>query len=62
MGLQRGAIGKTLGGRREHIGNPIGNLNGTCWEQRKKEKKIPPPSPHHPKLKRKKMKAVLSAF
>ncbi len=40
MGLTWGAIGNTLG---EHIGN----LNGTCWEQRKN---IPP----YPKLKRKK--------
>jgi hypothetical protein len=42
MGLKRGAIGNTLG---EHIGNLgsifgtwwelTGNLNGTCWEQRK---------------------------
>jgi hypothetical protein len=32
MGLKRGAIGNTL---REHIGN----LKGTCWEQRSKIEK-----------------------
>jgi hypothetical protein len=31
-------LGTTLG---EHIGNPLGNLKGTCWEQRKNEKEIP---------------------
>jgi hypothetical protein len=48
---------------REHIGNlmvawwePIGNLKGTCWEQRKNEKKILPPT--HTKLKIKKTKAL----
>jgi hypothetical protein len=36
----------------------IGNLKGTCWEQRKNEKKKPlAPSPN-PKLKRKKNKAL----
>jgi hypothetical protein len=49
MGLKRGAIGNNLG---EHIGN----LKGTCWEQRENEKN-PPPSPHLTKLKRKKIKA-----
>jgi hypothetical protein len=32
MGLKRGAIGNTLG-------EPIGNLKGTFWEQRENEKK-----------------------
>jgi hypothetical protein len=63
LAIKWGAIGNTLG---EHIGNlgnilgtwwqPIGNLKGTWWEQRKNEKKS---SPHpHPKLKRKKIKAL----
>jgi hypothetical protein len=43
------------------IWEPIGNLKGTCWKQREKEKKSSLPHPHHPKLKRKKMKALLSA-
>jgi len=38
MGLKPGAIGNTLG---EHIGN----LKGTCWEQRENEKKSFPPPP-----------------
>jgi hypothetical protein len=50
MGLKRGAIGNTLG---EHIGN----LKGTCWEERKKEKSPPPPPAPNPKLERKKIKA-----
>jgi hypothetical protein len=34
-------------------------LNGTCWEQRENEKNPPPLSPPpHPKLKRKKIKAL----
>ncbi len=45
MGLKWGAIGNTL---EKHIGN----FKGTCWEQRKNEKKSPPTQ--HPKLKRKK--------
>ncbi len=61
MGLKRGAIGNTLGEQhwklREHIGNPFGNLKGTCWEQRKNEKTSSP----HPKLKRKKNQGTLSA-
>ncbi len=39
---------------REHIENPLGTWMGTCWEQRKKGKKILFPPTHHPKLKRKK--------
>jgi hypothetical protein len=50
MGLKRGGIGNTLG---EHIGN----LKGTCWEERKKEKSPPPPPAPNPKLERKKIKA-----
>jgi hypothetical protein len=49
MGFKGGAIGNTF---EEHIGNlmeSIGNLKGTCWEQRKNEKN-PPTSPN-PKLK-----------
>jgi len=38
MELKGGAIGNTLR-------KPIGNLKGTCWEQRKNEKKILPPQP-----------------
>jgi hypothetical protein len=53
MGLKRGATWNTL---KEHIGN----LKGTYREQRKNEKN-PPPNPLHPKLKRKKIKAPLSA-
>jgi hypothetical protein len=50
IGLKPGAIGNTLG---EHIGN----LKGTCWEQRKNEKKIlPSPPPQNQKLKKKKKK------
>jgi hypothetical protein len=51
MGLKRGAIGNSL---EEHIGN----LKGTCWEQRKNEKNPPPPPSPNPKLKRKKIKAL----
>jgi len=56
MGLKGGAIGNTFEEPREHIENliethwePIGNLKGTCWEQRENEKN-PPASPN-PKLK-----------
>jgi hypothetical protein len=49
IGLKPGAIGNTLG-------EPIGNLKGTCWEQRKNEKNpLPPPNP---KLKKIKIKAL----
>jgi len=53
MGLKRGAIGNTLG-------EQIGNLMGTSWEQRKKEKNPFPNPPYrpHPKFKRKKFKAL----
>jgi len=40
----------------EHLGEHIGNWKRTCWEQRKNEKN--PPQPPHPKLKRKKIKAL----
>jgi hypothetical protein len=33
-------------------------MKGTYWEQRKKEKKILSPLQPHPKLKRKKIKAL----
>jgi hypothetical protein len=39
------------------LGEHIGNLKGTYWDQRINEKNPPPP----PKLKRKKIKALLSA-
>ncbi len=41
---------------REHIENPLGTWKGTCWEQRKKGKKILFPPTHHPKRKRKRKK------
>jgi hypothetical protein len=50
MGFKRGAIGNSL---EEHIGN----LKGTCWEQRKNEKNPPPPLPIQ-NLKEKKIKAL----
>jgi hypothetical protein len=63
MGLKWGAIGNVLG---EHIGNlenilrtwwePIGNLKGTCWEQRKNEKKSSFPPTQN--LKEKRIKAL----
>jgi len=41
---------------------PLGNLKGTCWEQRKNEKKIPPfpprPPPPPQNLKGKKINAL----
>jgi len=49
MGLKQDVVGNT-------IGEPIGNLKGTCWEQRKNEK-ILLFSPAL-KLKRKKIKAL----
>jgi hypothetical protein len=49
---------------REHIGNPMGthwelegNLEGTCWDQRKMEKILPPPTSPTQNLKEKKIKA-----
>jgi len=66
MGLKRAAIGNALG---EQIGNLwnilrtccefIGNLKGTCWEQRKNEKN-PPHPPMPPNLKEKNQ-GILSA-
>ncbi len=51
MGVKGGAIGNTIG---EHIGN----LKGTCWEQKKNEKKKSSPSPTQ-NLKNKKIKALM---
>jgi len=51
MGFKPGAIGNTFG---EHVENLIGthwelenNIEGTCWEQKKNDKKssLPPPPP-----------------
>jgi hypothetical protein len=53
-GLKWGAIGNTLG---EHIGN----LKGTCWEQRKKKKKQFPAPSLSLKTKKKKNQSTLSA-
>jgi hypothetical protein len=49
MGLKQGAVGNT-------IGEPIGNLKGTCWnkEKMKKSSSSPPPLT----FKRKKIKAL----
>jgi hypothetical protein len=66
MGSKQGVIGNTFG---EHIGNlwnilriqwePIGNLKGTSWEQRKNEKNPPTlPPPPHPRLKRRENKVL----
>ncbi len=58
MGLKQGAIGNTLGNTLETsrtYWEPIGNLMGTCWEQRKNEKKSLSPTQ---KLKEKKIKAL----
>jgi hypothetical protein len=53
MGLKRGAIGNTLGGGTHW--KLEGNIEGTCREQRKNEKKKKSSThPKHPKLKNKK--------
>jgi len=46
----------------EYIGNPLGNLKGTCWEQRKNDKKSflssPPNQPTQNLKEKKKNKAL----
>jgi len=53
IGEKGRTLGKTYGIKAKCYWEPIGNLKGTCWEQRKNEKKIlsPPLSPltHKPK-------------
>jgi hypothetical protein len=44
MGFERGAIVNTLGEHIENLIEPIGNLKGTFWEQRKTEKIPLPPT------------------
>jgi hypothetical protein len=50
MGLKRGAIGNTLGEHTENLRNMLGT--------KERRKKILTPLPPHPRLKRKKIKAL----